>query len=367
MHNASEIKSELLSLIAWRQNPDSTGTQISGLLTTSSGLYFNDVHPLLTFDNIESIAPQFSGFNLTSWLQQKTEAGIIAAVEDWIQAKFEVRTAKSLLESERLFDVASRTDQKDVNDSKTVGLEIIPPRVRGVTAKIERIGLQFDTAQVITVYLYRIGTAANIAAANVIYSTAGDVQWETVNWEIDGHGAYYLVYNQSAISGQSINGIYDYSARFESRLQIDSRLAYYYPVGRYLQVTPFSNPGALNPQDNSYTLATNYGLNIEFHAQCDYTDFIIRHKDILKGLIQKRVAIDLLREIAYNPNSRVNRNESNANITNILYEIDGDSQGRPGGLRHRYDMELKATTMDQNAIDPICLPCRRRAVKYKAV
>lgn len=342
------------------------------LTTSSSGLWFNDVHPLLTFDNMEAIAPQYSGFNedaLTAWLKEKTEAGILGAVEDWIRAKFEVRTVKNLLESQRLFDVASRTDQKDVNQSKLVGLEIIPTRTRGVKAKIERIGLQFDTAQTITVSLYRVGTTAAIQSQAITYSVPNDLEWTSVNWEIDGHGAYYLVYDQSAITGQSINGIYDYRAGSEALTStaVVERHTMYYPIGRYLMLTPFQNPGGLNPKDHAYTMATNYGVNLEFNVYCDYTDFIVRHANILKGLIQKRVGMDLLREIAYNANTRVNRHESNSTINQILYEIDGDSQGRPGGLRHQYDMELKATAMDQESIDPVCAPCRRRAVRYKAI
>jgi len=375
MYTAATIKTELIDLIGWRQNPDSAGTQLTGLTTSSSGLWFNDVHPLLTFDNLEAIAPQFSGFtasDLTDWLQEKTESGIIGAVEDWIRAKFEVRTAKNLLESKRLFDNAPSLTVKDTNDGKLAGLEIVPARTRGTQTVIERIGLQFDTAQDIVIRLYRAGTAAHIQTVTVTYATAGDLQWETVNWTLDGHGAYWIAYEQANLSGQSYNTILDYSNVTDQLNTRVRRSQYYlaYPVGRYALVTPFENPGAFgafDASDNSYTVGSNYGLNLELHVQCDYTDFIVRHSDILKGLIQKRVAMDLLREIAYNANTRVNRHESNASINQVLYEIDGDSQGRPGGLRHTYEMELKATTMDQDKIDPVCLPCKRRSVRYKAI
>jgi hypothetical protein len=51
MYSVSEIKSGLIGLIGWRQNVDITGVQLTDLTTTTSGLYFNDEHPLLTFDN----------------------------------------------------------------------------------------------------------------------------------------------------------------------------------------------------------------------------------------------------------------------------------------------------------------------------
>lgn len=371
MYNAATLKSDLIGLVGWRQNADSGGTMLTGLTTSSSGLWFNDAHPLLTFDNIESLAPKFSSFNLTTWLTQKTESGILRAVEDWIQSKFEVRTAKSLLESARLFDVSNRVSDLDSNDSKLVGLEIVSPRVRGVKSKIERIGLQFSQAQTITIKLFRSGTATALQTVNVAYTPALDVYWETVNWEMDGHGTYYLAYEQSAVSGQSVNGVIDYSyPGYYLANRVTRDYAIGFPVGKYIGVTPFENPGSfssLDPSQNAYNVGSNYGLNIEFHAQCDYTDFISRHSDILKGLIQKRVAMDMLRELALNPSSRVNRHESNVDAATLLYEIDGDSQGRKGGISFAYENELKAARMDENQVDRICAPCRKRSVRYGSV
>lgn len=368
MYNANEIKTGLIGLIGWRQNGDSAGTQLTGLMTSESGLYFNDVHPLLTFDNLESIAPDYDGFDITSWLQEKTEAGIIGAVEDWIRKKFEVRTAKGLIESERLFGTGGSPGNVDVNKGLLVGLELIPPMGRGVKTKIERLGLQFTDAQTITIRLFKNGVPEYQNSVTVTYASANALHWEAVDWEMDNKEIYYLVYEQSSVTGQSVNGTQQHTAVGYYRAGIG--YAPYFPVGKYLKATPFNNTGSfgsIDPADNTYHSMTNYGLNVEFSARCDYTDFIIRHKGILKSLIQKRVGMDLLREMAYNPNTRVNRHESNASLEQILYEIDGDSQGKAGGLKYQYDMELEATSMDQSAIDPVCVPCRKRAVKYRTV
>jgi hypothetical protein len=55
------------------------------------------------------------------------------------------------------------------------------------------------------------------------------------------------------------------------------------------------------------------------------------------------------------------------NTTQILYEIDGDSQGRPGGLKMQYEAELKAARFDRENIDSECIPCRKSGVKYRTV
>lgn len=349
--------------MGWRQNPDAAGTQLdAALIASSSGLYFNDIHPLLTHDNIESVAPSFSGFDFDAWLQQKTEAGIIRAVEDWITSKFPTRTAKSLLESKQLY-VSGGSHIEDTNNGDLVGLEIVPARQRDVKLEIEQIGIILTEAQTVTVYLYQSGSPTAIQSQAITYSAANTLQWETVNWEVDAAGIYWLVYDQGAISGTSINTAKDFSEKWRGAITV--------PLGKFADCTPFSNAGSLpiswQAINNSYVVASNYGLNIRYNVKCDYTDFIIRHKNMFKGLIAKRVAMDLLRELAYNPHSRVNRHESNATLTNILYEVDGDSQGRAGGLKNDYMEELKSLQMDQTGINELCLPCARRGVKYSVI
>jgi len=71
--------------------------------------------------------------------------------------------------------------------------------------------------------------------------------------------------------------------------------------------------------------------------------------------------------MAYNPNTRVNRHESNVKRNEILYEIDGDTQGRKGGLRYMLDKAIDEIQFDMTGIDKVCLPCRRRGVKYTSV
>ena len=54
------IQEQLLHLVGWEQNYDTTDIRISDSLTKSeSGLYFQQVHPLLTIPNLVCIAPDF--------------------------------------------------------------------------------------------------------------------------------------------------------------------------------------------------------------------------------------------------------------------------------------------------------------------
>ena len=64
-------------------------------------------------------------------------------------------------------------------------------------------------------------------------------------------------------------------------------------------------------------------------------------------VLQRQVAATLLRTMAMNPDIRTNRNQSNVSQQGILYEIDGNPEGRAGGLGHElkkgyeYQYELR--------------------------
>ena len=60
MVRAIDIQEKLLHLIGWEQNYDTSDLKISDALTVSeSGIYYQQIHPLLTLQNMACIAPDF--------------------------------------------------------------------------------------------------------------------------------------------------------------------------------------------------------------------------------------------------------------------------------------------------------------------
>lgn len=394
-------------MIGWRQALDPELEPLADLTSSASGMFYNDEHPLLSPANLQSVAPQFELYEwdawsalatyqigaivesagetyralavntnseppsadwavyhpLTEWLKEKTEAGIIRAVQYWLDKKFEVKTARNLLDSRQLFEIASKNSNLDEKQTQFVGFEFVPNKSKGIVLALDEIGLQFTAAQLITVYLFSSDQAAPVDTITLDYTDAGSVQWFALDWQVRGQGAHYVGYKQTDLVGQSINGVAEYN--------YDKVGMTFYPGGRYFECASFSaltDAAALwDISGNRYNLGTNYGLNFRLNARCDYTEFILEQKDLFKTAIAKQVAIDLLRHMALNPSVRVNRNESNFDAVRILYEIDGDSQGRPGGLRRQFEDAIKSITFDTHGIDKVCLPCRRMGVKYRAI
>lgn len=276
-------------------------------------------------------------------------------------------TANNLLERNLLFEGAGRLANKDTNEGRIAGIEVAPTRRnRSLKYTVERVGLQLDTDQSVTLYLFHSEDAAPEQTETVSYTASGGLQWFTVDWELSGTGAYYIAYDQAALSGQSINGVYDYTARWAGLAS--------YPAGRWYQATgvkvtdPAATTAALwDISQHSYTIGTNYGLNLDINVQCDYTSFILEQKSLFQAAIAKQVAIDLLREMVFNPTSRINRHVANIDRATLLFEIEGDSQGRPGGLRKQLDDAIDSIQFDSTNIEKYCLPCRKKGVQWNSV
>ncbi len=336
-------------------------------------MYYNDMHPLLTFDNLLSIAPDVDHLGdtdnekalaFTAWLKEKTEAGIINAVNDWLDHKLPQRSAKNLLERRQVWNTAAGNVHLDQDKGKLVGIELVPKRSRDLTLTIEQIGLQLSENQTLTVYLFSSDSQTVVESEEITYTAAGGVQWETVNWTVSCYGAHYLVYSQNDLTGQSVNGTYDYFERSAISQQI--------PGAEMVLISPFETTGTTSAlwdiSRNAYNYDTNFGLNLRLNVQCDYTTFLLEQKDLFKTLIGLHVAAVILGELAYNPNVRLNRNQAMVDRSQVLFELHGDSQGpRPMGLMHRIEKARQTVALDMKQLDKHCLPCRERGVRYTTV
>lgn len=446
MVRALDIQEKLLHLIGWEQNYDTSDLKISDALTVSeSGLYFQQIHPLLTLQNMSCIAPDFKNMtfeeysaekayskgnivkynellykalqnsvgkqpdieseywvetNLFSeWLESKTKASIQKAIARYCNEKTVEGTNKPLCESRTLFDGTGRLVDTVKNKKNLVGFEIVPVRAKGVTTKINKICLQFTKAGEYILYLMHSSMDAPVKIIKLNKIRDNSAEWFTVDdlylpyqsEDNDAGGSWYLCYFQSELpeGSQAIRKNKDWSKEpcgSCSRRELLAWMAW----SKYLEIHPFfvneELVDAVNFNDdfnedfakcplhlwdvenNQYTYDNNYGLNLEVTVSCDITDFIIEQRMMFQDVIAKQVAVDMLREFAYNSNVRTNRHSINASRLDILYEVDGDSSSmKKSGLSYQLDMAFKAIKLSTSGIDRVCLPCRNNGIKYRTV
>lgn len=402
------IKTAFLSVVGFSQNDDPNGYQLDSDIIKSIDVLAE--HPMLTHTNLESVAPDFvtrypahdntkadyaintivrdtdenyyiaaianPGLVLTvdtdwtpyspysEWLKTYLNNGIERCIKEWQNLNTLERHAKSLLKYKKSLFPIQLSDTKEVNNSLNVGLEILPKRYDSVNMSIYEVGLQFDTAQTVTLKLYDLDnqyTGHAVDSYDFVYTTPNVVQWFTQAISIDSNQNYWLTYDQDDITGQAINGL-------QQDGYINSR-ELGYPVGGYVTFMGFNNTG-IDFTQNNYNNSTNYGLNIKFDVRSDITSLIVDHKEMFTNAISKKVGMDLLRHMAFNVSARTNRNQNNIEWAkqDLLYEIDGDSESmKKSGLMHEYQTALKAIDIDMRGTDPVAVPEKRSRVTHKFI
>ena len=436
MVRIQEIQEGLLHLIGWRQSYDANDGVISEALTQSeSGLYYQDAHPLLTLQNLQSIAPDFSNISypahsteetyakgvvvtdsdkhykslkavpeniqitdteywietnpFSEWLETKTKACITKAISCYVNEKVAKGTYKTLCEKKTLFDGTGRIYDTIKNKNNLVGFEIVPIRAKGVTTKINRIGLQFSEPGDYTILVMHSSLMEPYYQETFTKRVGNNIEWFTPSQElclpyetdeIDAGGSWFICYVQSQLptSSQAIRKSRDWSkgpCNECSRHEYETWRIW----SKYIEVHPFYVNEELVPvvdeqvqlwdvENNLYDYSTNYGLNLDITIACDMTDFIIEQRQMFTDYLSKSLAIDFLREFAYNPNVRTNRHSINASRPDILYGIDGDSSSmKKSGLSYQLELASKAIQVSTEGIDRVCLPCVNHGIKYRAV
>lgn len=436
MVRIQEIQEGLLHLIGWRQSYDANDGVISEALTQSeSGLYYQDAHPLLTLQNLQNIAPDFSNISypahsteetyakgvvvtdsdkhykslkavpeniqitdteywietnpFSEWLETKTKACITKAISCYVNEKVAKGTYKTLCEKKTLFDGTGRIYDTIKNKNNLVGFEIVPIRAKGVTTKINRIGLQFSEPGDYTILVMHSSLMEPYYQETFTKRVGNNIEWFTPSQElylpyetdeIDAGGSWYICYVQSQLptGSQAIRKSRDWSkgpCNECSRHEYETWRIW----SKYIEVHPFYVNEELVPvvdeqvqlwdvENNLYDYSTNYGLNLDITVACDMTDFIIEQRQMFTDYLSKSLAIDFLREFAYNPNVRTNRHSINASRPDILYEIDGDSSSmKKSGLSYQLELASKAIQVSTEGVDRICLPCVNHGIKYRAV
>lgn len=452
MIRLQDIQTALLPVVGWEQDYNPEKQIDNELCRSESGLTFQGAHPLCTLENVRAIMPDDFLFNYPEWNQIKTYRkgtkvrrnglvwianydntgippaandfnkdfnndfgselagawvrynmvsdyvrrltvnGINTAVQSFIQEKQLRQETRDLMERRTFFDGAARLQATIDPRGKIVGFEIVPVRSMGVTARIERIGLQMvGGTGTVRLYLFHSSQVAPMRVIDVEFTNrSGGFQWFTPAEPIylpyipggdgdgnDSGGAWFLCYNQNDLPQgmRALNVSKDWSVE-PCQTCLGGSIESWRQITKYLQVSPFGihapadfdeYPEMFDIGQVGYTNTMNYGLNCEITVGCDLTDFIISQRQIFATVIQKQVAANVLRTIAMNPDVRVNRNQVNVTRDELLYELDGAPTGRASGLGYELKQAYRALSLDTRGLDRICLTCNNHGVKYRTV
>ena len=343
--------------------------------------------PASDFDNDYSQdfgGEYWSAYNyVNDYLDNLERRAIAKVVQTFLQQKSLQRETKNLLERRSLFDGAGRLTNTVENGQRIVGMEIVPAYSMGVTTKIERIGMQMTGATgEVTLYIFHSSQRDPIRTITFnVQKGNGSMEWLDLSDVylpyMGSTGAWYICYNQADLPEgmEAVNVTKDWSREPCGTCNRGS-LETWRLLTKYMMISPFrvsaletfeEYPELWDIEDNVYTNTSNYGLNMVLSVGCDLTDFIIQQRQMFATVLQRQMAVDVVRTLAMNPEVRVNRRQSNASQFDLLYEVDGNPQGRATGLGKDLQEAYEALDLDTRGIDRICLTCVPTRVKYTTV
>jgi hypothetical protein len=253
MVRSKDIQKALLGMVGFCQEPSADFSLSDELLQSDTGLYYEQVHPLITLQNLSAIAPDFSKMSIpefqsgnrlvegsyvkfggliykvskthesdlepdidterfkkvdlfSEWLEKKVRFSIMKAVSRFVNDKLQKRTMTSICENKTLFDSAGRLSDTIKNSNSFVGFEIVPLRGVGVTTKINKIGLQFTKPGDYKLYVFHSSSYTPVSVIEVTKKKEG-FEWITLDdlylpysgANTDSGGSWYIGYLQSEL------------------------------------------------------------------------------------------------------------------------------------------------------------------------
>lgn len=375
MFNPTIIQSCMTSLLGWRNDANSSVPQITNtaLLTSNSGLYYNDFHPLLLIENISNTLPEDK--TIDNYLTEKVNSGINKALTKVVLEKKLNESTKTLLNSSKLFDGIGRFQDTIVSNGRFVGIEVEIFPSYGAKVIIDKIGLQFTSAQTnLPIYIYHTSQVDPIKTVTATTTKSNSLEWLTLSESIDfsylsnsydSGGMFYIGYFQDNISGQAIKKDFNFidgpcnTCRGGANLMKvwNERLNFVRIVPIEVASGNLSGTQMFDYTKRKYTPTNNFGLNFGVTVQCDISEYLCEQKMILTDLIGKQVAVDILNDMKHS--TRLNR-IANVSQNMIIRDLEGDRETFEPGLAKRLSDSVKAVDFDFSKIDSPCLPCNKK-------
>jgi len=375
MFNPTTIQNCMTSLIGWRNDANTSVPQITNtaLLTSNSGLYYNDFHPLLLIENIANTLPEDK--TIDNYLTEKVNSGINKALTKVVLEKKLNESTKTLLNSSKLFDGIGRFQDTVISNGRFVGVELEIFPSYGAKVIIDKIGLQFTQTQTnLPIYIFHTSQINPIKTVTATTTKASSLEWLTLSESIDlsylsdtydSGGMFYIGYFQDNISGQAIKKDFNFiDGPCNTCRGGANAMKVWNERLNFVRIVPVEVAnGSLNGTQmfdytkRKYNATNNFGLNFGVTVQCDISQYLCEQKLILTDLIGKQIAVDILNDMKHS--TRLNR-IANVSQNMIIRDLEGDRETFEPGLAKRLSDSVKAVDFDFSKIDSPCLPCNKK-------
>ncbi len=353
MYNITAIKTNLAGVVGWRQPLDTEFAILDAAnLTTSSGIFFDEVHRLVTIQHLQSALPESlddTDFNTELLNMQKD------AIRKVVQAVFQKKKpqTKALLDKMRLFDKAnSKEDPIDNVVGRWVGYEIDLEKNNNLKVVIDALGSEFDGPQAgLTISLFHSSQKAPVTTFD-LDTIAGDAKFDDLpdtfllDYLTFVGGTYYIGYKQDDLVGiKAFDRSFELSGQPNKPKHFDIK-----PI----KVENYAGTDRFDIEDVKNSSET-HGLNFEFTTSVDITNLISDQKLLFANLIAVQMAVDVLGALINSTRTNGIKKETRSMA---LLELKGTDKNRKIGLEFQLEKAIEETEFDLSAIDSLIVPVR---------
>lgn len=417
MYNVSTVQQGLKNVVGFRQPTDPGMKKIdSDLVTSSSGLYFQDVHALIKLETLHSVKPNFeeyvfNPYNVSTtyaigdyvssgtdvykslvssnignavssnahwkltdlfseWLTDLKLSGINKVIAKTIEAKKLRKEVKTIFENLDLYQGWGRTDNLEIKTGRFIFFQIEVKHAHNLTVSIDSVSTQLSQVQGdLDIYVYN---EKNYTPEIITVTLTKQYSFEKTTTSIVLQpGLNYVGYYEDDLVGQAIKKL-DYawnSAPCGSCSTYNPNA--YKNWSKYVKVSPgyvaASNvDGDKNIWDltkNVYDYNNNFGLNFGLSVRCDLSNFIVENKNMFANAIALQVAVDVMQEIG---NSIRNNSITEQTRKLALFALDNRENGSIG-LAKQLEKSINALDFDMSSLGE-CLPCKEaRGIRTVAI
>jgi hypothetical protein len=278
-----KILSELIGVVGWRQSTVAGDVTVDNTnLASSSGLYVQGAHPIVTVKNIKATQEDkaITDAQMNTLLTNLVKDGA-SNVLNYVFPRSDVFANGLLYKYESDF-TAPLTELKGF-----VGFEITIASRKDIVSILNKIILQFGGTGSVKLLLFNSGVKIPLSTKTI--AVTADTNITTVLDWILGYitapgGVYYLGYLNSALD------IYAYNRVF-SRANIMTHFnsIVFHPIW----VKDWNTETLFNIKDIVYRAET-FGINLDITTALDYSNVILQNKDRFAKAIQLATAVNAL-------------------------------------------------------------------------
>lgn len=423
MFTTSVVQSCLEGLVGFLQPTDPAYPPIqSSLLATASGQTLS--HPLCVMENLYNVAPEFGSFEYEAWsvatayekgqrvaasgktwearaqLAANSTLAPPLALDSWeeinpfsawikqvygqacvnllntvIREKKLHTAARSLLESQQLYQGPGAAYNTIIKKGRFLGFEIGLTSTEGLAMRIDKIGMQVDTPQTLTLYLYNSSQAVAVATFDVNIATASSFAWQPIadavigymHNDTDSDSVWYLGYYEEDLNGQAIGKEMNISSA--PCLSCDQfNISSYNKWSRYTWLNAIEVPEtALSPTRDLFNTTkasrvntSNWGMNLSVSVMCDLSNVACANKMLLADGLAMQLALEFLQHIAFNTRTNVISDK-----TKQLAMAELDDNEKSGSFKSQYVKAVRALSLDLSGLNVACMPCSTRSTIRK--